>query len=143
MIPIPLNLIGPLAGAVVAIALLGGAYFKGSHDANTKWEAEAAASKIAAQQQEAAWAESMERVRIQHEKDKSLVQSRLTIALNGLRDRPAIRLPEAARAACVGATGSELSRPDSEFLIREAARADSLAGDLRACKAYINTITKK
>ena len=142
MIPIPLNLIGPLAGAVVAIALLGGAYFKGSHDANAKWEAEAAASKIVAQQQEAAWAESMQRVRVQHEQEKAVVQSRLNIALNGLRDRPAVRLPEAARAACAGATGAELSRPDSEFLIREAARADSLAGDLRACKRYIDTVRK-
>ena len=142
MIPIPLNLIGPLAGAVVAIALLGGAYFKGSHDANTKWEAEAAASKIAAQQQEAAWNESMQRVREKHNEEKAVVQSRLTTALNSLRDRPAVRLPEAARAACAGATGAELSRPDSEFLIREAARADSLAGDLRACKRYIDTVRK-
>ena len=139
---IPTALIGPLAGAVIAVALLGGAYFKGHHDANVDWEAKAAASKIEAQQQEAAWAESMGRVRKQHEDEKAVVQSRLTTALNSLRDRPAVRLPEAARAACAGATGKELARPDAEFLVRYAADAAQLQSDLRACKAYINTVRK-
>jgi hypothetical protein len=73
--------------------------------------------------------------RITDAKDKELraVGDRLADALERLRNRPA-RLPEAARAACEGATGAQLSGPDSDFLAREAARADRLRAELGACQ---------
>lgn len=143
MIPVPPQLIGFIASLAFLVVLAGGSYYKGVQSERTDWEAKAAVSKIEAMNQEAAWNESIARVRKQHEDEKAVVQSRLTTALNSLRDRPAVRLPEASRAACAGATGAELSRSDSEFLIREAARADSLAGDLRACVRYIETLRQK
>lgn len=142
MIPIPPGLIAPVAGALIAVAALGGSYFKGRSDANGAWEAKAAESQIEAMKTEAEWTGALDRVRKQHEEEKSLVQSRLNIALNGLRDRPAVRLPEAARAACAGATGAELSRPDAIVLTRLAARADTIRADLEACRSYIDTVRK-
>lgn len=55
-------------------------------------------------------------------------------AVQRLRDRPE-RLPEAAQAACAGATGAELSSPDGQFLAGEAARADELRAALGECQA--------
>lgn len=51
--------------------------------------------------------------------------------LSQLRDRPA-RLPSTP-TSCEGTTGRELSRPDAEFLAREAARADRLRSALKTC----------
>lgn len=50
-----------------------------------------------------------------------------------LRKRPN-RLPEAARPACSGATGAELSSRDAEFLTGLAARADEFRAHLDACQ---------
>ena len=61
------------------------------------------------------------------------IAARLSAALHELRSRPD-RLPEAARAACAGATGAELSGRDSDFLARLAARADQLRAELAACQ---------
>jgi hypothetical protein len=55
-------------------------------------------------------------------------------AVAGLRNRPE-RLPDTAKAACNGATGAELSRPDGEFLTRLAADADELRSEYAACQA--------
>jgi hypothetical protein len=63
--------------------------------------------------------------------------------LERMRRRPerpanAAGMPDADRAACAGASGAELSRPDAEFLVREAARADDLRAGLLACYAVID-----
>lgn len=73
--------------------------------------------------------------RITDAKDKELrsVRARLDVALERLRQRPE-RLPEAARPACEGATGAELSGRDAAFLERLAARADGLRAELKACQ---------
>jgi hypothetical protein len=67
------------------------------------------------------------------------INSRLVAAVSELRRR-AVRLPEAARAACKGATGAELSNPDGRFLAGEAARADKLRAALAECQAYADTL---
>lgn len=53
-----------------------------------------------------------------------------------LRNRPARAVPGAARAACdrSGADGRDLSRPDAEFLVGEAARAVAAAIELGRCR---------
>jgi hypothetical protein len=61
------------------------------------------------------------------------MRARLDDALERLRNRPD-RLPEAARPACEGATGAELSGRDAQFLERLAARADELRAELKACQ---------
>lgn len=69
-------------------------------------------------------------------KDEELrgVNAKLAAATARLRDRPE-RLPGPAQAACAGSSGAVLSRPDAQFLNREAARADGLRTELWACQA--------
>lgn len=62
------------------------------------------------------------------------VNNRLANALGELRHRSS-RMPDTAQN-CKGASGSELSKPDAEFLIREAARADQLRAALNACYSH-------
>lgn len=66
--------------------------------------------------------------------------ARLQRELERLRNRPErpAGMSEAPRPACAGATGAELSRPDAEFLVREAARADDVRAGLVACYAVID-----
>jgi hypothetical protein len=47
-----------------------------------------------------------------------------------------------AAPACQGNTGAELSRPDAEFLVGEAARADSLRAALTQCYRQYDAISK-
>lgn len=71
------------------------------------------------------------------------VQRHLDVAIVSLRDRPKrpTRLPDTPRIECSGASGRELSREDAEFLVREAARADTLRVGLEACySAYDGTM---
>lgn len=72
------------------------------------------------------------------------INLRLLAALGELRNRPERRDPAAGNTAnCQGATGAELSRPDSEFLERLAARADTIRAGLQACYLqYESLITK-
>lgn len=74
--------------------------------------------------------------KLRKEKDDRLqvVSQRLDAALDGLRQRPP-RPTEATSAArdCQGASGSQLSREDAEFLSRESARADRLRASLDQC----------
>ena len=139
---IPVNLIAPILGLALFVAAAGGAYWKGMTNERAEWEAKAAQSKIAAQDQEAIWAKNVTDLKVQHEKDKARLSSNLRIALDGLRDRPAVRLPEAARAACNGSTGAELARGDAVFLAGYSADAAALQADLKACKEYIRVITE-
>jgi uncharacterized membrane-anchored protein YhcB (DUF1043 family) len=76
--------------------------------------------------------------------EKDRIATRLADATRRLQQRPD-RLPAtaqaggagAAPAACQGTTGAQLSRPDAEFLEREAARAEQLRAALSACyQAY-------
>ena len=62
------------------------------------------------------------------------VNNRLANALGELRNRPS-RMPDTPQN-CKGASGSELSKQDAEFLIREAARADQLRAALNACYSH-------
>ena len=73
---------------------------------------------------------------VRNAKDAELrrVSSERDAALERVRQRPA-RLPDAARAACAGATGRELSEPDARTAIGIAADADAILAHLRACEA--------
>lgn len=74
----------------------------------------------------------------QKEKDNAIevISGKLDSALVELRNRP----PRSGRpgvppssGTCAGSTGAELSRPDAEFLVWEAARADRLQASLIQC----------
>lgn len=80
------------------------------------------------------------------EKSKSdAAVRRLTADLAGLRNRAERRANADTEGAgtvgqCAGASGAELSRPDAEFLTREAARADDAAERLNQCNADYDTV---
>lgn len=63
------------------------------------------------------------------------------IRLQSRKDRG--RLSRAAKTECPAATGRELSKPDAEFLVRLAARADQLRSALNACYQYADEIMAK
>lgn len=117
--------------------------------ADTKWtakiqteraKAEADARATEQRQQEAANA-----ITRRHTAEVSTVRRNLELALDSLRnrpERPAVGMPEAARADYKGGTGAELFRADAEFLAREAARADEQRAGLDACYRYIDAAMK-
>ncbi len=86
--------------------------------------------------------------KIRKEKDAQIasLNSRLGAALDGLRQRPqrSPSTPQSPPAACscAGTTGAELSREDAEFLVREAARADSLRTALEQCYRQYDEVRK-
>lgn len=130
-----------LAGALLLATLTGGAYLKGRDDVQTRWDAKVATDTAAARVKEASDREATQLLRKARDAEITAVNDRLRAALERLRQRPD-RLPEVARPACQGATGAELSRPDSGFLQREAARADTLRAALAECYAWIDQVTK-
>ena len=146
MIPGPYMI---LAAALFLAVTNAWTWAKATNVADTKWtakiqteraKAEAEARTTEHQQQEAANA-----IARRHNAEVSTVRRNLDIALDSLRDRadrPAGGMSEAPRADCAGATGAELSRPDAEFLVREAARADEQRAGLDACYRHIDTALK-
>ncbi len=78
----------------------------------------------------------------------AVLNNNLHAALNSLRDRPerptdasssGLPAPAAAQSSC---TGASLYRPDAEFLVREATRADQLRVDLESCQAQYNSASE-
>jgi hypothetical protein len=72
------------------------------------------------------------------EDEKAAIAAQRDAAVASLRNRPERRIVVAGPAAappanCQGSTGAELSRPDAEFLVGEATRADNLRAALVAC----------
>lgn len=122
---------------ILAIALLTGAYFKGSHDKDSEWKLVIAEQAKQARLKEQDLQQKADDNAKQALKKQADIQSKLNIALNSLRDRPA-RLPEAARANCSGSTGAQLSVSDGEFLARYAASAQRESEALEACYRHVD-----
>jgi len=145
-------------GAVVTLVLLAGAWWKGygsgKENVQRDWDADRAQQQMAhtkmlglvrkAEQQ-------LQQAADQHQKEKRHALDRLTrqhrAVLDSLRDRP--QRPAAAGAVSGGAgspkgqpgcTGAELHREDAEFLVGEAARADTLRAELEACYAGYDAV---
>ena len=129
-----------IIGAMVAILAAGGSgYVKGRTDMNSVWEGKALEAERAAHQHEQELQEATNEISRKYQNDRSRIGNQLADALEQLRNRPE-RLPEAARAACQGGTGTELSGKDAGFLEREAARADELQAALNACQDWADTV---
>ena len=116
-----------------------------------KWDAERAAharALIATIEERdratAAMAARTEALKREYKRETDRIVADRDRLLASLRDRPTTRagdtgVPEGAAAGVAdraGCTGAHLSRPDSYFLIGEAARADQLRVALRACIAH-------
>lgn len=102
-----------------------------------KLESERAQALQKARDTETQWQEEVNEVTTKQAEKLAEVQHHLDVAIVSLRDRPErpASLPATARVECEGASGRELSREDAEFLVREAARADTLRAGLEACYA--------
>ena len=83
--------------------------------------------------QEREWARLVKGTTDARDMEVRAIRRRLDDALERLRQRPE-RLPEAARPACEGATGAELSGRDAAFLERLSARADAIRAELKSCQ---------
>jgi hypothetical protein len=131
----------------------------GMSQIQTQWDAERMATQAAqaeeqmkAQQKERALQALIAKQRKEHAYESNrlsiLYQSALS-SLSDRADRPAEGaggVPEDSNAgtpSARGCTGSDLFRPDAEFLIGEAARADQLRIALRACVAHTTEIERQ
>lgn len=133
-----------LGALLVAIGLVFGGYAWGDSSRNTWWLAKtekdqrlAVESALTTERENHAKTNAIIRQQVT---DQAAINDRLHSDLIGLRNRPerTAGLPSAAGPGCKGATGAELSRPDSEFLSWEAARADEIRAGLIACYAVID-----
>lgn len=79
------------------------------------------------------------------EKDAKIAatNARLASALDSLRQRPSRPSGDAKGSCdCQGANGSQLSREDAGFLVRESARADRVRAGLMACYKQYDDVAK-
>lgn len=136
--------------SVVVAFVLNGFYWhaNGSNGADTRWKAKITAETLKATQdaraKEQMWQGVVNETARNYEIKLAGVRRNLDTALDSLRDRPE-RPATGSQAAGTGqscATGTSLCRQDSEFLVREAARADTLRAGLEACYAYVDAVTK-
>jgi len=127
-----------IAGAV-ALVLLGAAYVKGRGDANDAWAVKMAKAAEEARATEQRMQGEADALRDKNSAEKAALTAQLADALVSLRNRPK-RMPEAARAACKGGTGAELSAEDAGFLTWEAYRADRILSDLKACQDWAEVV---
>ena len=128
---------------LIAAAVCAGSYGLGrwhQHSADKNAQAVAIAQANAdARERELLTQKSVNKSKEIRDAEFETINGRLVAAVSELRKR-AVRLPEAARPACQGSTGAELSNPDGEFLAGEAARADKLRAALQQCYDYNDTV---
>lgn len=139
-----------LAGAVIAVALAGGAgYIKGSAhgkaEVQAEWDRERAAqaeayakAQAAAREKEQALQAEADQLREETSVKLKEANDRAASLSNRLRDRkerPATPTGSVSGAtqSCSGASGAELARGDGEFLVRYAADAARLQAALDQC----------
>lgn len=134
----------PWALLTLIIAFVLNGFYWNAHGSNAeharmvaKLESERAQALQKARDTETQWQEEVNEVTTKQAEKLAEVQHHLDVAIISLRDRPkrSATLPDTPRVECSGATGRELSREDAEFLVREAARADTLRAGLEACYA--------
>lgn len=76
--------------------------------------------------------------------DLNVINGRLNISLDRLRNRPSrIKLSETAKANCTGVTGAELSAEDGQFLTRYAAKAATINSALETCYHYADAVEQE
>jgi len=151
-----------ILGVVLAI---GGAYGVGQYRGDkagqakiqAQWDrekaellAQHAAEQAKVREKEQGWQQKSDHLRQEKDREIRNISARATALANSLRDRqdrPAADaggMPEAAGAgqAARGCTGADLYRPDGEFLVGEAARADQLRAALRQCYAQYEALSR-
>ena len=127
-----------------SIALSIGMYKAGERNIQQKWDAQITQQALETQKlvedaraKEQELQQSADKLRKAKNAQINQLATDLADALDRLRQRPSRSgegdLPQAAGTG--GCTGANLFRQDSEFLVREANRADRLLADLAYCQA--------
>ena len=130
-------------GLIVLLSVSHGfAFFKGRGYERASWQAKVSEAKDEARKTEQIWQGAYNEASKTYLAKISVVNERLRIALDGLRDRPDRPLPGAPRPDCKGTTGANLSRQDAGFLEREAARGDRLREALDLCYRTYDSLRK-
>ena len=150
-----------LAAAMVAACVAVGVwsyrtgYERGAAAVKQQWGAERAAIAAAqaeelmkARQREKALTEALDKQRLERRREIDRITAEYRRTIDGLRERPDRPgdggVPDSAAAAGTGpaasCTGAQLYRPDAEFLVGEAARADQLRVALQQCKAAYDEV---
>ena len=147
MIPNPYILL-----VVVACFIANGFYWfdAGQTKANLEWTAKAETARANAEKmardKERYWQGELNANVEHYQTQMSATRDKLATAVASLQSRSARRpdMPGDTEASsrCAGSTGAELSKPDGEFLAREAARADEIVGQLILCQGYARTVSK-
>lgn len=121
-----------LAGLVaIGLAFMGG-FGAGKSWSDDRWEAKAAKQALDARATEDDLRKTLEGQRETSDAKLEEANVRLRDALERLLKRPE-RLSDAARAACKGTTGAELSGRDAAAFERLAARAQRVQVELERC----------
>lgn len=128
-----------VAALLVLAAAFGVGYRHGLKVKQGEWDADRLQLQTAAIKLKELWNADISEQKQRQSDEIRDINARLADALERVRKRPE-RLPEPARSTCEGATGAELSGPDSAFLEREAARADEIRAALSACYQWIDTV---
>lgn len=122
------------------LVAFGAGYYKRGQIDHLEAEAQAKASLERARATEQRWQQTFDdnTRNLVHELNQAAADR--DRAFGELRKRPArpAGVSEAPRPQCAGGTGAELSGPDAEFLVREAARADTIRAALISCYADLD-----
>lgn len=103
------------------------------------------AQEAVVRQRERQHAEELLATNQENEREKAALSARVDRLLVSLQNRPARPSGDAVPPSgplVVGCTGAGLYRSDSEFLVREAARADRLRAELSRCQAAYDSAVK-
>ena len=126
---------------LVAAGALAAVFAAGVHWANERHEVKRLKAVEEARQVEQTWIANTEALENAKNQEIARIAANRDALVRQLRNRPD-RMPEAAAAACKGATGAELSGPDAGFLAGEAAAAAAVAAELEECRAWVDEVTK-
>jgi len=124
---------------IAYLVIASGLFISGWMVNGWRWEAKYADQLERARKDEQSLQKAIDEISTKHAQEIRRISSQRDAAIDRLRNRPE-RLPEDSRANCKGATGAELSIRDSEFLIREAARADETRAEMIRCHAYADKL---
>lgn len=131
------TLLTMLVVAVGAFAFLYLGYEAGARTVQAKWDTEKADTITAQRTKEARLQAGMDQLRKEKNRETAKLQrtvAALTLSLRNRPERPAVPASASAGDAGGWCSGTGLYKSDSEFLIRESARADTLRLALIQCQ---------
>lgn len=111
-------------------------YDYGRRSVRAQWDAEKASLVTAQRTKEAELQAGMDKLREDKRRETAKLQRTVAALTDSLRNRPERPADPAssAGASSAGCTGAELYKPDGNFLVGEAARADQIRLALKACQ---------